>query len=240
MNVVIITARKGSETIKNKSLHQVAGKPLISYPIDAARNAKKIDRIYVDTDGEEIAEVGKKMGCSIIWRPAELRGPEVNHGEVIKHAVELVEELEDSLENVVLLLGNVVMIDGQLIDLSLTILEEHPEFDSVMSVWEAADDHPFRALEVEDGFLHPYGDPNRQVSTARQSYPIAYFYDQGVWTFRKHTVYERKGPNPWWWLGEKCYPIVRTWVTGRDIHTLFDVAIAEWYLENKDRLKDIM
>jgi N-acylneuraminate cytidylyltransferase len=27
--------------------------------------------------------------------------------------------------------------------------------------------------------------------------------------------------------------VVRTWVTGRDIHTRFDAAIAEWWLERR-------
>ncbi|MDH3746350.1 MAG: hypothetical protein OES47_14725, partial [Acidobacteriota bacterium] len=109
--------------------------------------------------------------------------------------------------------------------------------DSVMTVWEAADDHPLRALEIQDGLLRPYGG-DRDVSTERQSYPPAYYYDQGVWAFRKECVDRRDGPNPWWWMGRRCHPIVRTWVTGRDVHTRFDLAIAEWWLSrpaNRER-----
>jgi N-acylneuraminate cytidylyltransferase len=239
MNCAIITARKGSETIKNKSLLEVAGNPLIYYPITAALNSKKIGAVYITTDGEDIAARGEKMGCKIIWRPEVLSGPEVNHGTVIKHAVEQVDENEDDLENVVLLLGNTVMVDAQLIDQSLAILEEKAEFDSVMSVWEAADDHPLRALEIQDGCLKPYGGSDRQVSTARQSYPKAYFYDQGVWTFRKYTVHAKDGPNPWWWMGKKSYPIIRKWVTGRDIHNSFDAAVSEWFVKNQERLEKL-
>ena len=238
MNVVIITARSGSESIKNKSMYSVGGKPLIYYPIIAGSNSAKVDEVYITTDGKDIADFGKENGCEIINRPENLSGPDVNHGDVIKHAVHFVKEIHPDLENVVLLLGNTVMIDSALIDSSLEILETNPVYDSVMSVWEAADDHPLRALEIQDGILIPYGGSDRQVSTARQSYPKAYFYDQGVWTFRHYTVDERSGPNPWWWMGKRSYPIVREWVTGRDIHTKFDLEISEWFLNNKSLSED--
>lgn len=236
MNIAIITARAGSKSILNKNVFKVEGKPLVSYPIQAALDSKLIEKIYISTDGEEIAAVGSSMGCQIIWRPEELCGDHVNHGVVIKHAVETVDREERDLENVVLLLGNTVMVDGPIIDKALKILIEQPELDSVMTVWEAADDHPLRSLQIIDGCLVPYGDPNRQVSTERQSYPKAYFYDQGVWAFRKECVQRQDGPNPWYWMGKRCSPIIRTWVAGRDIHTLFDVALAEWWLKNKEGL----
>ena len=94
-----------------------------------------------------------------------------------------------------------------------------------------------KRVAIVDGLLEPYGDPGRQVSTERQSYPKAYYYDQGVWAFRKECVQRRDGPNPWWWMGRRCLPVIRSWVTGRDVHTLLDVALAEWWLANRDELR---
>ena len=230
MNVAIVTARAGSKSILNKNVYPVAGRPLVSYPIQAALDARRVARVYLDTDGEEIAEAGRRLGCEILWRPEALCGDDVNHGDVIKHDVETVAAREPALANVVLLLGNTVMIDGDLIDSSLEMLDADPSLDSVMSVWEAADDHPLRALEIRDGLVVPYGDANRQVSTARQSYPKAYYYDQGVWTFRWQCVQRRDGPSPWWWMGKRSAAIVRSWITGRDIHGHLDVSAAEWWL----------
>src|SRR5690606_8135823 len=234
MNVAIITARAGSKSIKNKNVYPVLGKPMITYPIQAAKEASKVDRVYVSTDGQSIAEVAQSLGCEVIWRPAELAGDHVNHGDVIKPAVEYVDRPE--LENIVILLGNTVMVDAELIDEGLSILQERKDLDSVMSVWEAADDHPMRALEIKNGVLSPYGDPNRSVSTERQSYPPAYYFDQGIWVFRKQCIYSKDGPNPWWWMGKRCLPIVRPWVTGRDVHTYLDIALAEWWLREKPHL----
>jgi CMP-N-acetylneuraminic acid synthetase len=239
MNVAIVTARAGSKSIINKNVYMVAGKPMVAYPLQAALDAELIGRVYNSTDGEEIAAVTRSMGCEVIERPEELRGDHINHGDVIKHAVEYVDErLGGELRNVVLLLGNTVMIDGKLIDKCLGILDERPDLDSVMTVWEAADDHPFRALEIgEDGLVSPYGDKHRQVSTERQSYSKAYYYDQGVWAFRKDCVQRRDGPNPWWWMGRRSFAVVRTWVTGRDVHTMFDMAISEWWVKNEEMIR---
>jgi CMP-N-acetylneuraminic acid synthetase len=233
MNAAIVTARKGSKSIRDKNVYVVLGRPLIEYPIQAALDVQRIDGVYVSTDGEAIAECASSLGCEIIWRPEDLVDDHVNHGDVIKHAVEWIDEREEDLRDVVVLLGNTVMVDGELIDQALAMLDAQPDLNSVMSVWEAADDHPMRALEINDGTLRPFGDVDRQVSTERQSYSKAYYYDQGVWAFRKECVRSRKGPSPWWWMGERSAPIVRPWVTGRDVHTYLDVSLAEWWLQHE-------
>lgn len=240
MNAAIVTARAGSKSIIHKNVLPIAGQPMVQYPIKAAQAAARIGGVYVSTDGAEIAAASREAGATIIPRPDELGGDSVNHGIVIKHAVEWVDrETNGALENVVLLLGNTVYIDGALIDRCLGLLDERPELDSVMTVWEAADDHPYRALQINgDGLIETFGGP-RQVSTERQSYPKAYYYDQGVWAFRKRTVQTQDGPNPWWWMGKNVLPIVRPWVTGRDVHGLIDVFFSEQWVQHPDMVRRI-
>lgn len=239
MNAAIITARAGSKSIKNKNMYKIKNIPLIGYVIKAVKEAKKIDKTFISTDSPIITDYGLRKNCINIERPVELRGDEINHGDVIKHAVEYVDEIEDNLENVVVLLGNTIMIDGKIIDEALKILDEKEDIDSVMTVWEAADDHPLRALSIQNGLIMSYDKKEKEVSTNRQSYPKAYYYDQGIWAFRKDCVKSRNGPGPWWWMGKRCYPIIRKWITGRDIHTLLDVSISEWWIENLLKIKEL-
>ncbi|HTJ45666.1 MAG TPA: hypothetical protein VL463_26370 [Kofleriaceae bacterium] len=239
MNVAIVTARAGSKSIINKNILPVCGRPMVHYPILAAQAAKRVAEVWVSTDGEGIASASQEVGAKIIPRPDELGGDSVNHGVVIKHAVEYVDARVENLENIVLLLGNTVYIDGEIIDEALGLLDERRELDGVMTVWEAADDHPYRALQINsDGLIETFGGP-RKVSTERQSYPKAYYYDQGVWAFRKHTVQTQDGPNPWWWMGKNVQPIIRPWVTGRDIHGLIDVFYSEEWVKNPDMVARI-
>lgn len=239
MNVAIVTARAGSKSIIHKNVLPLLGQPMVQYPIKAAQAAKRISEVWVSTDGESIANASRDAGAKIIPRPDELGGDSVNHGIVIKHAVEYVDARVENLENIVLLLGNTVYIDGEIIDQALGILDEREDLDSVMTVWEAADDHPYRALQINSaGLIETFGGP-RKVSTERQSYPKAYYYDQGVWAFRKRTVQTQDGPNPWWWMGKNVHPIVRPWVTGRDIHGLIDVFFSEQWVKHPDIVAEI-
>lgn len=235
MNAAIVTARAGSKSILNKNVMKLStGKPLVHYPIAAALEAKSVDRVFVSTDGDEIAAASLAAGAEVIERPDELGGDHVNHGIVIRHAVDWVDERCEDLANVVLLLGNTVMVDGDLIDMCVGLLDADPTLDSSMTIWEAADDHPYRAMEIEHGLLRSWDGKPSGISTERQSYPSIYFYDQGVWAFRKECV-RREGPlAPWWWMGERCRPVLRRWVTGRDIHSHFDVMVSEAYLANRD------
>jgi N-acylneuraminate cytidylyltransferase len=184
--------------------------------------------VYVSTEDPDIKSMSLKEGAEIIDRPADLSRSDSLHRDVIAHAVRELEKIHPDLENVVVLLGNTVQVTPHIIDQCFAELESG-ECDSVATVWKAQDDHPFRALTVdEDGFAKSFLDV--QVGSNRQSYPPVYFYDQGVWAFKKHCAFEQKGPSPWVWLGTKCKLLERLWVTGRDIHTWIDISASAWYL----------
>lgn len=73
MILTVIPARGGSKGIPGKNIKDLYGQPLISYTIQAALDCKKIDRVVVSTDSEEIACVAKKYGADVPFlRPAAL------------------------------------------------------------------------------------------------------------------------------------------------------------------------
>lgn len=240
MNVAIITARSGVPGHPDKNMFPVNGIPLISYPIQAALRARLVDNVYVSTDARDIAAFGRSLGTHIIERPAELMSPTVDYGDVVRHAVEYLDGTLSALENIALLPGNSVMIDTVTIDQGLKLLDEESHIDSCMSVWRAGHDHPNRAMELNpSGFLQPYAEPGRDVTDEHEAYRPAYFFDQGAWIFRKETVRKREGPSPWWWMGARCAPLERPWIHGRDVHTYFELAIAEWWIRNTAQLQTI-
>ena len=49
-----IFARGGSKGLKNKNLFSIGGKPLIAHSIEAAQNNKKIHKVFVSSDSNEI------------------------------------------------------------------------------------------------------------------------------------------------------------------------------------------
>jgi len=67
-----IPARLGSQRVKEKNLKHLNGRPLISYAIEAAKNAKEIESFFVNTESTEIAEVAQKYGAKVYFRKPEL------------------------------------------------------------------------------------------------------------------------------------------------------------------------
>jgi pseudaminic acid cytidylyltransferase len=89
LNIAIIPARGGSKRIPGKNIKEFAGRPIIEYSIDAARQSGLFDRIIVSTDCERIAEVAKSAGAEVPFvRPAELSDDHTPTVPVLKHAVD--------------------------------------------------------------------------------------------------------------------------------------------------------
>lgn len=228
MNVVIITAKGNNTSLTNKNMLQVGGQPVLYYVIQAAKRAEKVNKIYLSTEDEGMKRFAQENGIDLIDRPQHLSQPESLHKDVIEHAVRQVQSVHPDLQNCMVLLGNTVMISKELIDTAFTMLEEG-DCDSVLSGWRAQDDHPYRALTLDDeGYLKSFLGVS--AGSNRQSYPQVFFYDQGVWAFKWQCAIEQRGMSPWVWMGTKCRLIERMWVTGRDIHTWIDVSASQWYL----------
>jgi N-acylneuraminate cytidylyltransferase len=131
------------------------------------------------------------------------------------------------------------MVDGELIDMTVETVQS-TDADSAMTVWRAEDDHPQRAMKLNEcGYLTHYDGEYDAKNTNRQNYEDIYFYDNGPWTLEADCVEDRNGPGAWWWMGERCVPVEREWVTGRDIHDYFDVAFQEFYVRNRDELREL-
>ena len=87
--VAVITARGGSKRIPNKNIRLLAGKPILAWPILAARATGIFDRIIVSTDSPDIANVAKDWGAEVpFMRPAELSDDYTPTAPVLLHALE--------------------------------------------------------------------------------------------------------------------------------------------------------
>lgn len=229
MNACIITARAPTPPKSDKHFTMVAGRPLLAYPIQAAFASKLGGLVYLSTDGDELAEFGRAQGCNVLRRSPGCSG-DVPHAKVIAEAVRQVQRDDPGVGLITVLLGNTVHLDGACIDSCLSLLDSRFDATGVCTVWQAQDDHPFRAMAVDgEGYLQPFGGP-RCVGSNRQSYPPVMFYDQGPWCFRAEYAGRTEGPSPWTWLGPRVLPVVREWVTGRDVHEQIDVDLSEWWV----------
>ena len=88
-NILGITpARGGSKGIPMKNIKLIAGKPLIAWTIEAAKNSKLLDKYIVSTEDEEIAEVVRRYDAEVLYRPPALATDEASTLNVLQHAIE--------------------------------------------------------------------------------------------------------------------------------------------------------
>lgn len=71
--VAFIFARGGSKGLPGKNIRLLCGKPMIAWAIEHAKAVKRISRVIVSTDSEEIAAVARQYGAETPFkRPSEL------------------------------------------------------------------------------------------------------------------------------------------------------------------------
>src|SRR3990167_2970852 len=83
----LILARAGSRGVKRKNVKVLGDKPLIAWTIEAAVQAKSIDRVFVTTESDEIAEVARAYGAEVLKRPQALAEDHVQSSEVFLYAL---------------------------------------------------------------------------------------------------------------------------------------------------------
>ena len=67
----VIPARIGSTRLTKKPLINIAGRPLIQWVVEAALSSKRLDKLIVATDSEEIGESVRSMGVEpVLTDPA--------------------------------------------------------------------------------------------------------------------------------------------------------------------------
>ncbi|MBL9136094.1 MAG: acylneuraminate cytidylyltransferase [Verrucomicrobiales bacterium] len=86
--LAIIPARAGSKGIPGKNLRRIAGKSILAWTIDAAKNSRHGLRVVVSTDGAEIAAEAKACGAEVVWRPESIAGDRAKSEDALLHVID--------------------------------------------------------------------------------------------------------------------------------------------------------
>ncbi|MEB9895021.1 hypothetical protein P4K96_16145 [Bacillus cereus] len=223
--------RKGSRGVPGKNVMRILGRPLMSYPILAAKNSKHVGPIFISTDWDEIARVGMEYGASIIDRPADLCTDKALVEDVVVHGYhEIVKEL-GTIEMMVLLFCNSATITPGIIDKGIEQLRQDSTADSALTVSLYNEYSPVRAKKINKiGYLEPYIDINQidGASCDRDTAVPSYFCDCSVWILRPQCMNLDEGILPFRWTGRKSIPLYQQ--GGLDIDHEYGIALTEHWL----------
>ena len=175
-SVAIIPARGGSRRIPKKNIRSFAGRPMIAWPIDAARQSGMFERIIVSTDDDRIAEIATNEGAEAPFvRPANLADDHTGTAAVIGHAVNWLMQTGDCPDAVCCIYATAPFLQPSDLVASGRILEQG-QWNYVFSATEFA--FPiFRAFRVlESGGCEMFYPEHRM--TRSQDLPVA-MHDAG-------------------------------------------------------------
>ena len=122
MKVTALLTGRGNNTLKDKNVLDILGRPVLYYPAHAGRMATTIDNYYCSSDDEKILRAAEMEGYKRIVRPDYLGMPSSQHVDVIKHAISVIEPTGEFGNILVVILANNVTIKSEWIDIDLLLL----------------------------------------------------------------------------------------------------------------------
>ena len=184
--LAVIPARGGSKGIPRKNIKFLAGKPLVGWSIDAAKQASCVNRIIVSTEDEEIASVAREIGAEVpFMRPSELAADETPGVAPVLHAIS---QLPD-YDWVLLLQPTSPLRTKEDIDGIWQFCQE-VDAPSAVSICEVGK-HPYWMYHCNDAHrLEPFikGNPNL---LRRQDLPPAYVLNGALYLARTDWLLEQ-------------------------------------------------
>jgi len=186
--LVIIPARGGSKGIPHKNIKPLAGKPLIHYTIDVARQIVANEDICVSSDDPEIIQCVEDYGLKVPFvRPSELATDTAGTYEVLLHALDYYEKQGKNYDVVILLQNTSPFRTSEQVKEALALY--HSNLDMVVSV-KVCSANPYYCVFEEDteGYLNICkGNGN---ITRRQDAPKVYEYNGAIYVINPKSLKE--------------------------------------------------
>lgn len=234
MNIVALLTGRGNNTLKDKNILPVLGKPLMYYPATAVKNSKYVTHKYTSSDDTKILSFSEEYGFKNIMRPEELAKPNSQHVDAINHALNFM-RIEDNVvpDILIVILANNAIIKTEWIDKCIEEIINNDEVSAAVPVFEDCDHHPYRAKKIDkNGNLQTFFDfKGKTISTNRQDLEPSYFLCHNFWVLNLKKSMTDDGQNPWRFMGNYIKPYIVK--ESFDVHTLEDIKRTErWLNEN--------
>jgi CMP-N,N'-diacetyllegionaminic acid synthase len=222
--IAVIPARGGSRRIPRKNLAEVAGKPLLAWTIEAALRATLLDRVFVSTEDDEIADAALRHGAELIRRPVHLADDLAGTEPALLHALDALWDAERLRPRALTLLQCTSPLRGpDIIDRAIEKLIE-TSCDAVVGVHPTIDWF-FSGRLVQGRFEVNY-DPLRRPRT--QDIEPRYRENGSIYVTDVDFL-RRTGCR----MGGDTRATIMSPVEGLDIDDLHDLAVARHHLERR-------
>jgi CMP-N,N'-diacetyllegionaminic acid synthase len=171
----LVTARSGSKGVPDKNIKNIGGHSLLDWSIKSSLKTQSISSVYLSTDSEEYANIGKESGALVPFlRPKELASDTASDLEVIKHFLSEIDEKPDALVHI---RPTTPLRDPSILDKAIEMFfSTKDELTPLRSVHEMSES-AYKSFEVNDkGFLCTIGsiENGDKANLPRQAFPKTY------------------------------------------------------------------
>jgi len=217
--ICIIPARGGSKRLPRKNILPILGRPMLSYPIEAALKSRLFDSVVVSTEDEEIAHEATSAGAKVFDRPAELAEDRATVVQVCQEVIETLISGGQELDYFCCIYATAIFITPDDLNDSLNLLNSEPYSDFVMGVSEY-NLHPVQALVEKKGFLEMMWPEYHAIQSQYHPHLVASngtFYWAHISAFMKNKSF----------YGKKLKGYIIPKIRAVDIDTIEDFRFAE-------------
>ena len=226
--IAFVFARGGSKGLPGKNVRLFGGKPLIAWSVEHALAVKRIERVIVSTDSQEIADIARAYGAEVPFiRPAELAKDDSPEWLAWRHALTFVLETSGGFPDAMVSVPATAPLRLP-IDIENCLDEfEKGDAEMVIAVTDAHRSPYFNMVKAKDNGTVEIVNPPQSIIAHRQDAPVVYdmttvcYVAKPEFVMTKNAIFEGK-------VSAVHVPLARS----IDIDTLFDFKFAEWLLAN--------
>lgn len=192
----LIPARGGSKAVPHKNIRPLRGIPLIVYSIEISLKCPSIQRTFVSTDSQRIADVARNAGAEVPFlRPGRLAQDDTRDLPVFQHFLEWLKQNRIPLPDAIFQFRPTSPSRSvSKIEEAVELLKKNPEADSIRGVVEP-EQNPYKMWTIaEDGFMRPLlsiTGVSEPFNEPRQSLPKVYWQIGYLDLIRTRTILEK-------------------------------------------------
>lgn len=225
INLAIIPARGGSKGIPMKNIKIIAGKPLVVWTIESAKQAKSVDEIVVSSDSLEIRELAIQHGIKAIDRSKGLERDNIHAIHVVIDCLHFYEKKGIIVNGVAMLLPTAPLRKAEDIDNAFNILHTGSS-SSVVGICKC--DKPQSSFRyISNHILYPIMPVNKFETQRQEIKNPIYEVNGAIFVANKAHVDTYKSFHS----GSPA-PYIMSKINSIDINDMEDFQIAEVMLKH--------